>query len=298
MRYRLSMAASAVLLLLGGTAALSAQNPGFNTALTGWEVGADTSWDGTRDAGGSSASGSARGVASFDRIGLVDVLVSQCLPATEPGTIFTLSGKAFIPAGQAGSGAVLFSVGFFPDFFCQGAPIPGGGGALTPPITATNAWTSTATTVYAVGKSARFAAFTQASSAGNFGANVDDLVFQPATAATCLGDTHTLCLGGLRFKVTATYDAGPGNAGDAHAVPLSGDTGYLWFFNPSNVEVVVKVLDGCNLGGHFWVFAAGLTNVHTVITVTDTQTGTVKTYTNPEGRAFAPIQDTSAFACP
>jgi hypothetical protein len=33
-----------------------------------------------------------------------------------------------------------------------------------------------------------------------------------------------------------------------------------------------------------------------VITVTDTEAGTVKTYTNPQGTAFQPIQDTSAFA--
>jgi hypothetical protein len=35
-----------------------------------------------------------------------------------------------------------------------------------------------------------------------------------------------------------------------------------------------------------------------VLKVTDTQTGQVKTYVNPQGTAFAPIQDTSAFACP
>ena len=30
----------------------------------------------------------------------------------------------------------------------------------------------------------------------------------------------------------------------------------------------------------------------------DTQTGAVKTYTNPQGQSFMPIQDTLAFACP
>jgi hypothetical protein len=35
------------------------------------------------------------------------------------------------------------------------------------------------------------------------------------------------------------------------------------------------------------------------LTLTDTKTGTVKTYTNPLGVAFQPIQDTNAFAtCP
>ncbi|HEV7518650.1 MAG TPA: hypothetical protein VGR07_20330, partial [Thermoanaerobaculia bacterium] len=193
---------------------------------------------------------------------------------------------------------VFFSVGFFPDPFCGGTPIPGGGGALTPLVTATNRWTAAAVPVTAVGRSARFAAVLRASSAGSFEASVDDLFFQPASSTTCSGDASTLCLGASRFKVTATFDAGHGNAGNAHAAPLTADTGYLWFFDAANVEAVVKVIDGCGLGGHYWVFAGGLTNVQVVITVTDLETGAVKTYTNPLGRAFAPIQDTSAFVCP
>lgn len=67
----------------------------------------------------------------------------------------------------------------------------------------------------------------------------------------------------------------------------------------ANVEAVVKVIDGCALGGHYWVFAGGLTNVLTVITVSDLHSGAMKTYTNPQGKAFQPIQDTNAFAsCP
>ena len=45
--------------------------------------------------------------------------------------------------------------------------------------------------------------------------------------------------------------------------------------------------------------AGGLTDVNVVLTVTDTMTGLVRTYVNPQGTAFQPIQDTSAFAtCP
>jgi hypothetical protein len=32
--------------------------------------------------------------------------------------------------------------------------------------------------------------------------------------------------------------------------------------------------------------------------VTDTATGVMKTYRNPQGAAFAPVQDTFAFPCP
>ncbi|QQR75729.1 MAG: SBBP repeat-containing protein [Holophagales bacterium] len=112
----------------------------------------------------------------------------------------------------------------------------------------------------------------------------------------CVETATALCLNGNRFQVTARFDAGGGNAGVAQAVQLTADTGYLWFFASSNVEVVVKVLNGCGLGGHYWVFAGGLTDVNVVMTVTDTGTGAVRTYTNQPHTKFQPIQDTSAFA--
>jgi len=58
-------------------------------------------------------------------------------------------------------------------------------------------------------------------------------------------------------------------------------------------------LNACGLNSKYWVFAGGLTNVNVVLTVRDTVTGTVKTYTNSINTAFQPIQDTSAFSsCP
>jgi len=78
-----------------------------------------------------------------------------------------------------------------------------------------------------------------------------------------------------------------------------GDTGGFWFFSPSNLEVLIKVLNGCGVKARYWTFAGGLTNVNVILTVTDTQTGTIQTYTNPQGTPFEPIQDTNAFAtCP
>jgi hypothetical protein len=73
----------------------------------------------------------------------------------------------------------------------------------------------------------------------------------------------------------------------------------LWFFSSVNVETVVKVINACALNNRFWVFAGGLTDVRVDLKVTDTKNGTVKTYVNPLGAPFQPIQDTSAFAtCP
>ena len=102
-----------------------------------------------------------------------------------------------------------------------------------------------------------------------------------------------------RFLVTAVWNDPRGNSGIANPVPLTSDTGYFWFFNESNVEVVIKVLDGCRPNDRFWVFAAGLTNVGVVISVDDTETGQVNVYTNTLGEPFQPLQDTDAFAtCP
>jgi lysyl endopeptidase len=119
------------------------------------------------------------------------------------------------------------------------------------------------------------------------------------TPGVCTPGPSTLCLGsGGRFKVEATFDTGS-QQGQAQVVKLTEETGYLWFFNSANVEAVVKVLNACGLNNNFWVFAGGLTDVQTQITVTDTKTGAAKTYTNPRGTPFQPIQDTSALAtCP
>jgi pseudomonalisin len=121
----------------------------------------------------------------------------------------------------------------------------------------------------------------------------------PPPTSPCTAGATTLCLNHNRFEVTATFDAGGGNSGTAQTVALTDDTGYLWFFAAANVEAVVKVLNGCGLGGHYWVFAGGLTNVNVVMKVRDTQTGAVRTYTNPSNTAYLPLQDTAAFsACP
>jgi len=119
-----------------------------------------------------------------------------------------------------------------------------------------------------------------------------------AGSAVCVPGPTTLCLNNARFQVQALWSTQQ-SSGAAMAVSLTGETGYLWFFDSGNVEAVVKLLNGCGVNQRYWVFAAGLTDVGVALTVTDTQNGTVKTYQNPRGTAFAPIQDTSAFAtCP
>lgn len=115
----------------------------------------------------------------------------------------------------------------------------------------------------------------------------------------CTPNATTLCLNNGRFRVTATFATNAGQSGNGMAVSETTDTGMFWFFSANNIEMILKVVNGCALNSRYWVFAGGLTNVAVTMTVTDTANGTVRTYSNPQGTAFQPIQDTSAFAtCP
>jgi hypothetical protein len=117
--------------------------------------------------------------------------------------------------------------------------------------------------------------------------------------AECESDATTLCLNDARFQVRADWETLQGAMGEGQSGELTDDTGYFWFFDSANVEIVIKVLDACAINDSYWVFAGGLTDVMIDLTVFDTETGALRQYQNPVGTAFRPIQDTSAFrTCP
>ncbi len=121
----------------------------------------------------------------------------------------------------------------------------------------------------------------------------------PATAylgavEACTVGRDSVCLSGGRFRAQVTWRTTDGRSGAAQANAVTSDTGSFWFFQESNVELVLKVLDGRSLNGHYWVFYGALSDVAYTITVTDTETGIVKTYDNPQG-TLASHADTDAF---
>jgi len=121
----------------------------------------------------------------------------------------------------------------------------------------------------------------------------------PEGAGECGSDPTLLCLGDGRFEVRAAWAAFDGSSGSGVAVPLSEESGLFWFFWEENLELAVKVLDGCGVNGRHWVFAAGLTNVEVDLRVTDTWTGASWTARNPSGEPFQPILDVDALeGCP
>jgi virginiamycin B lyase len=104
-----------------------------------------------------------------------------------------------------------------------------------------------------------------------------------------------LLLGEGHFRVTVAWSAvHQGTSGVGQPVSLTQDAGYFWFFTANNVELLVKVVDGRVVNGHFWVFAGALSNVQYTISVTDTLTGVVKTYFNAQD-ARTSVTDTEAF---
>lgn len=119
--------------------------------------------------------------------------------------------------------------------------------------------------------------------------------FRPGELGDCVAGGGMLCLHGGRYRVEASFQTAATARGGARAVGLTNDSGYFWFFDAANIEVVVKLVDGCAVNKRHWVFATGLTNVRVVVLVTDLQTGATATYLNERDRAFVPVQDTSAF---
>jgi hypothetical protein len=111
-------------------------------------------------------------------------------------------------------------------------------------------------------------------------------------SGSCTPGPQDLCLLASRFQVTSRWSL-PAGSGVGTAVTESDQTGAFWFFDPANVELLVKVIDGRSLTGHFWVFYGALSNVEYWVTVTDTVTGASKRYHNAPGNLCG-VGDTAA----
>ena len=105
----------------------------------------------------------------------------------------------------------------------------------------------------------------------------------------CTPSAFAACLQGGRFRVQATH------GGTASRVAASGSaSAVFWTFGSANWEIVAKVLNGCSVNNHFWVFAAGATSVSYTLSVEDTTRDLLNFYSN----APCPLQATTAFPCP
>lgn len=123
--------------------------------------------------------------------------------------------------------------------------------------------------------------------AGTAGAGLHQAPVEPAKAP--------LFFGAGRFTASIVWKDFLGQTGSGQAAVWTDDSGFFWFFDPNNVEVMVKVLDARNYNGHYWVFVGSLSNVEFTLKVRDEFTGRERIYNNPLG-SFASFGDLGAFA--
>ena len=117
------------------------------------------------------------------------------------------------------------------------------------------------------------------------------------SVAPCVADATTLCLANGRFRARAVRRDFAGEMGAAGVVPLTGDSGYFWFFAPGNPEVLLKVVDACGLPGfeNFWAYSTGLTNVEVELEVVDTLSGARRLVRTALGETYGPLYDSGSF---
>lgn len=120
-----------------------------------------------------------------------------------------------------------------------------------------------------------------------------------AGSAPCQGpEAETaLMLADGRFRISTTWRH-DGIEGSARPGPeATASAGVMWFFDPTNWELLVKVIDGCALNGHYWLFATATTNVGFTLEAVDGRTGREYRLEQSADTVMKPLQDTSAFPC-
>jgi hypothetical protein len=124
-----------------------------------------------------------------------------------------------------------------------------------------------------------------------------------ASAISCTRDSQTACLLNGRFQVRVAWRTrtatGSGNVMSFIDQRAENDESvFFWFFDATNFEMGIKMLNACTFNNKFWIYIGGLTDQGWTVTVTDTKTGAARTYTNTLGHLSTPVGDTSALPCP
>lgn len=110
----------------------------------------------------------------------------------------------------------------------------------------------------------------------------------------CAPSATALCITDGRFKIESLWRDFAGRSGVGHARPLAADSGTFWFFDPDNLELFVKEIDGVSFNNAYWTFYGALSNVEFTVLATDTATGAQHGYFNPIG-TFASRGDIESF---
>ena len=207
--------------------------------------------------------------ASFDRWGLLGTVTVSGSPSGCTGSWSSTSHSDWleIASGGSGSGEGPFTLTYNVN---SGGPRTG---ALT-----------IAGSVFAVYKSGYYP-FDQCS---------------PGPTTLCIDDVP----GDGRFRVEVDYQSSlnGGVEGQGHAVSLGSigvdHGGLFWFFSQDNPEVLIKILNGCGLNNHYWIYSSAGTNLGMVTFVTDTANLRPFAFVNPDLQTAVPVATTTASLCP
>jgi plastocyanin len=111
-------------------------------------------------------------------------------------------------------------------------------------------------------------------------------------------ETRAACLGGGRFEATVEWQPADRQSGRIF-LPEAPNSGLFSSSPSADPQLLVNVLDGCNVNGHYWLYLATAADLELTVKVRDTQTGRTWAYFNPAGNVPAPVRDVEAFAsCP
>jgi hypothetical protein len=254
--------------------------PGFNAGTIAWS---------SLDSAGLGGSGSLAITAN----GAAEVVAERCLPVSEPIQNFSVSAKIMFPHVLETGGNAFLWLYTFEDGECSN-PFADLGeliGFNVSPGVSDGVWTPVIVTNGSAQPNIHSVLFTVETSVAYSGTvYVDDVLMSTNVAATPQGG---------RFAASVAWKTPAGQIGFGNPVNLTAATSYFSFFAAANVEVILKVLNGCGVNDNYWVFAAGLTNVATLIDVEDNLHGYGIYYETAQGFPFPPIEDTRALpGCP
>jgi hypothetical protein len=115
---------------------------------------------------------------------------------------------------------------------------------------------------------------------------------KPGSASACTPNSTTVCLLQNRFLVRVNYrnqfanPPSPGDfvAGRLNASAVNPDIGIFGLSDPQATEVMVRIADARPFAPRFDVYYGGLTDLEYWINVTDTVSGTTRSYYNAPGK--------------
>ncbi len=100
------------------------------------------------------------------------------------------------------------------------------------------------------------------------------------------------------YEVRMCYETASGVTGEGKGgIWASGESGLLWFFTRDNAEVLIKVLDGCQVNGYRWVAVAPVTDLAYNLYVTS-PSGAHWRHHNRQGVRASTGGSVTAFPCP